>query len=205
MENAVIDRIREIGQGIEAREKIVERVLSCLGSESARLRQDEDVVRRQQQKTRAHIGRLIEVLKSLGAKGLQSVQDELSRLEREEKEQTRSLHEISKRQEPMERISEDATAFIKTWQDVGELLDAATHEERLLILRHYVEVLELHMRDSKSGTYAMRLFPEVRPDRGSNFYLPGRDPLQNNARLFRGRRFDATCFRVVSSSFLRTE
>ena len=34
--------------------------------------------------------------------------------------------------------------------------------------------------------------------------LPGRDPLQNNARLFRGNRFDATCFRVVSSGFPRT-
>ncbi len=31
--------------------------------------------------------------------------------------------------------------------------------------------------------------------------LPGRAPLRNNARFFRGRRFDATCFRVVSSSF----
>ncbi len=68
----------------------------------------------------------------------------------------------------MTRISEDAKAFIQTWQDVGELLDAATHEERLLILRHYVEVIELHPSGpkSRSGTYALRLFPEVRPDRG---------------------------------------
>ena len=42
--------------------------------------------------------------------------------------------------------------------------------------------------------------------RGTDYELalPGRDPLRNNARLFRGRRFDATCFRVVSSSFPRT-
>ena len=48
------------------------------------------------------------------------------------------------------------------------MLDAATHEERLLILRHYIEVIELHATDAKgkTGTYAMRLFPEVRPDRG---------------------------------------
>lgn len=50
--------------------------------------------------------------------------------------------------------------------DVSELLDAATHEERLQILRHYVEVIELRATDSKGGTYALRLFPEVSPDRG---------------------------------------
>ena len=99
---------------------------------------------------------------------LASVEGELQRLEREDKEIDRELAAIQKRQEPMERISEDATAFIRTWQDVGELLDAATHEERLLILRHYVEVIELHATDpkGKSGTYALRLFPEVSPDRG---------------------------------------
>lgn len=77
----------------------------------------------------------------------------------------------------MTRIAEDAKAFIRTWQDVGKLLDAATHEERLLILRHYVEVVELHSTDPKgrSGTYALRLFPEVRPDRG--FDLGDDEPL----------------------------
>jgi hypothetical protein len=105
-----------------------------------------------------------------------SVRDELRRLEREEKELRRQLVEIAKRQEPMTRISEDAKAFIRTWQDVGEILDAATHEERLLILRHYVEVIELHSTDPKgtTGTYAIRLFPEVRPDRG--FDLGNSDP-----------------------------
>ncbi|MFO1003804.1 MAG: hypothetical protein U0936_26030 [Planctomycetaceae bacterium] len=48
---------------------------------------------------------------------------------------------------------------------------AATPEERLELLRHYVEVIELHSDDpkGKTGTYAMRLFPEVRPDRGFDF------------------------------------
>ena len=60
----------------------------------------------------------------------------------------------------------------KTWEN---LLDAATHEERLL-LRHYVEVIELHSTDPKgsSGTYAIRHFPEVRTDRG--FDLGGFGP-----------------------------
>lgn len=104
----------------------------------------------------------------MGVQAFASVQTELGRLEGEEKGIRRKLADIAKRQQPMTRISEDAKAFIQTWQDVGELLDAATHEERLLILRHYVEVIELHASDPKgrTGTYALRLFPEVRPDRG---------------------------------------
>lgn len=166
LEEAILGRIRELGQIMEAREKIAQRAIECLDTESEKLRQEEEIVRRQQQKTRADIGRLIEVLKSLGAKGLQSVQEELTRLESEDKQLSRSLREISKRQEPMQRISEDSKAFIQTWQDVGELLDAATAEEKSQILRHYVEVIELHSTDTKGGTYALRLFPEVRPDRG---------------------------------------
>jgi hypothetical protein len=70
---------------------------------------------------------------------------------------------------------------------VGELLDAATHEERLLILRHYVEVIELHATDAKGGTYALRLFPEVRPDRGFDFDSSDereRDPENTNGADF---------------------
>lgn len=168
LEDAVIRRIREIGNALEAREKIVERAVACLDGEADKLDQEADVLRRQQQQTKADISRLIEVLKSLGAKALQSVQDELRRLESEEADIRRRLAQIAKRREPMERISDDAKAFVRTWGDVGELLDAATHEERLLILRHYIEVIELHETDpkNKTGTYAMRLFPEVRPDRG---------------------------------------
>jgi site-specific DNA recombinase len=168
LEDAVIGRIRVLGNATEAREKIVQRAIACLDGESVKLAKEADILRRQHQKTKADIGRLIEVLKSLGAKALASVQAELQRLEREDKDIGRELAAIEKRQEPMERISEDATAFVRTWQDVGDLLDAATHEERLLILRHYVEVIELHSTDSKgkTGTYALRLFPEVSPDRG---------------------------------------
>ena len=168
LEEAIIGRIRELGSALEAREKIVERALSCLGGESVRLAKDIDLLRRQEQKTKADIGRLLEVLKSLGASGLASVQSELSRLEKEQKEIRQQISRIEKQQEPLERITDDAQAFVKNWGDVGELLDAATHEERLLILRHYVEVVELHATDpkGKTGTYALRLFPEVRPDRG---------------------------------------
>ena len=171
LENAIIGRISEIGRLVEARDRIVQEALSCLGGEADRLRVEEELTRRRVAQIRADIGKLVEVLKSLGARGLTSVQVELERLEAEERQLKQSLSDIAKRQAPVERIGEEARAFLETWQDVGELLDAATEEERLQILQHYIEVIELGPIDAetRTGSYAMRLFPEVRPDRGFDF------------------------------------
>jgi site-specific DNA recombinase len=171
LEDALIGRIRDIGRMVEARDRIVEEALSSLGGEAARLREEEDLTRRRVAQVHADIGRLVEVLKSFGSKGLASVQAELERLESEETELKRTLADLAKRQAPVERVSDDARSFIESWQDVGELLEAATPEERLQILQHYIEVVELGPidRETRTGTYAMRLFPEVRPDRGFDF------------------------------------
>jgi len=168
LEQALITRIREIGSAVEDREKIVDHALKCLNGESARLKENEDLLRRQQQRTKADISRLIEVLKSMGAKALKSVEGELTRLEAEEISLDKQLAILEKQQAPVERVSEDAKAFLQTWADVGEVLDAATHDEQLELLRHYIEVIELKADDpkGKTGTYAMRLFPEVCSDRG---------------------------------------
>ena len=168
LESAILGRIRDISGVMETREKIVERALASLDTESVKLRQEEDVLRRQQQKTSEDISRVVEVLKNLGSKGLPSVQSELARLEREDRDLTKRLAELERRQRPLERVTDDAKSFIRNWGDIGELLDAATDEERLQLIRHYVEVVELHATDAKgrAGTYAMRLFPEVRPDHG---------------------------------------
>lgn len=108
------------------------------------------------------------MLKTLGVNAIASVQSELTRLETEERSLQQQLRSLTRQQEPLERITDDATTFIKNWSDVAELLDAATDEERMQLLRHYVEVVELHADDpeGKTGTYAMRLFPEVRPEQG---------------------------------------
>ncbi len=81
----------------------------------------------------------------------------------------KSMSEIARRQAPVERVSEDARSFLETWQDIGELLSSATPEKR--ILQHYIEMVELGRTDpeKRTGTYSMRLFPEVRPDRGFDF------------------------------------
>ncbi len=171
LENAIISRIGELGRLVEARDRIVQEAVACLDGETVRLKDEEDTTKRSLGQIRADIGRLVDVLKSLGAKGLASVRDELERLEAEEKRLESTLTQIAKRQAPVERIGRDAQAFLETWQDVGELLDAATTEERLQILQHYIEVIELGNidRETRTGTYALRLFPEVRPDRGFDF------------------------------------
>ena len=171
LENALIGRIRDLGRMVEARDRIVQEALSCLGGEAVRLREEEELTRRRVAQVRADIGRLVEVLKTLGARGLASVQAELERLETEETQLKRSLTDIATRQAPVERVSDDARAFLETWQDIGELLESATPEERMQILQHYIEVIELGLIDpqTRTGSYAMRLFPEVRPDRGFDF------------------------------------
>lgn len=178
LEDALMCRIRNIGRMVEARDRIVQEALACLGGEADRLRDEEELTRRRVAQVRADIGRLVEVLKTLGARGLASVQSELERLEAEEGELKRSLSDIARRQAPVERVGDDARSFLETWQDIGELLDAATPEERLQILQHYIEVVELGLIDpeTRTGSYAMRLFPEVRPDRGFDFGRGDRGP-----------------------------
>ncbi len=174
LEDAMIGRIRDIGRQVEARDRIVQEALACLGGEAVRLRDEEDLARRRLTQVRADIGRLVDVLKTLGARGLASVQAELERLEEEEGQIKKNLSDIARRQAPVERVSDDARSFLETWQDIGELLASATPEERMQILQHYIEVVELGQIDpeTRTGSYAMRLFPEVRPDRGFDF---GRD------------------------------
>ena len=71
------------------------------------------------------------------------MQAELEGLVAEELGLKGTLKAIAKRQAPVERIGRDTQAFLETWQDVGELLEAATPEERHQILQHYIEVIEL--------------------------------------------------------------
>lgn len=172
LENAIIGRISAIGRMVEARDRIVQEAIACLGGEADRLREEDDLSRRRLAQVRGETSKLIDVLKSLGARGLSSVQSELERLEEEEGKIKKNLTEIAKQQAPVERVTDDAKAFLETWEDIGELLQSATPEEQMQILQHYIEVIELGEmdRESRTGSYAMRLFPEVRPDRGFDFH-----------------------------------
>ncbi len=166
LEQAVIGRVQELGRVLEARERIVREAVAHLDGETGRMQNQSEVLRRQLAKNRADTGRLVEVLKSLGAKGLASVQGELERWE-QEKAALEGQLAVLRQQAPVERITDDARKFVETWEDIAEVIAAATDEERRELLQHYIEVIELRTTDPKArtGTYALRLFPEVRPDR----------------------------------------
>lgn len=97
----------------------------------------------------------------------------MERLETEESLLKQSLSDIAKRQPLVVRIGEEARALLETWQDVGELPDAATEEERLQILQHYIEVIELGPIDPH-GLLRNAAFPE--------------SPAQSGVRLRSGRK-----------------
>lgn len=126
----------------------------CVHGEADRHREEEDLHRRRLAQLHAETSKLIEVLKSLGAKGLSRVHSELERLEAEEEQVRQSLAEITKRQAPVTRVGDDAKTFLDTWQDIGELLESATPQEQMQILQHYIEVIELGAIDQSNKTGA---------------------------------------------------
>lgn len=71
----------------------------------------------------------------------------------------------------MERVTDDARSILANWQDIGDLLHSDAPEGQMQLLLHYIEVVELGPidRETRTGSYAMRLFPEVQPDRGFDF------------------------------------
>jgi DNA invertase Pin-like site-specific DNA recombinase len=134
LEHALLERLRELGTLVEAREKVVRRALVVIGIQNVLhadyhpgmpgrgIRQAQGGRRNRPPSARQGEGRwraAAEVLKTMGTKGIASVQDELVRLESEEKELQANLAEIQRRQEPMLRVSEEAKKFVQTWTDVG--------------------------------------------------------------------------------------
>jgi hypothetical protein len=117
-----------------------------------RLREEEELVRRRLAQVHADIGKLVEVLKSLGSRGLASVQAELDRLEGEERQLKDTQVQLARRQEPVEQVSDNARAFLESWQDIGELLESATPEEQMQLLQHYIEEVELGAIDRQTRT-----------------------------------------------------
>ena len=178
----------------DARDGIVQEALKVIAEESTRVHGEEEIVRKQLARIRGDISRLVGVLKTLGVSALMSVKEGLSRLEQEERRLDERLQEVSKRKDPLDTISSQARQFVETWKNVGQLPDQADAEEQRLILQHYVEVIELRATDGKgkTGTYALRLFPEVRPFthaeddskkvRGPTPDHPGRAPFVNRRR-----------------------
>ncbi len=165
LEQAVIGRVTVLGSDEAARDQVVREALRCVDGEARRLESETEHARHRLSAVQAEIQNLLGALKLLGQEGVESVQEELARLEGERSELRRQLQRLAERQSPLTQAAEAARRFIETWEGVGELLRQAEPEEQRTLLQHYVEVIELRATDAegKRGTYALRLFPEVRP------------------------------------------
>jgi ElaB/YqjD/DUF883 family membrane-anchored ribosome-binding protein len=166
LEQAVMDRIINLGTHDEDRGKVVKAAMAAVESETRKLDSDAEVIRHRLTTVQTEIANLLGVLKRLGAGAVASVQDELAKLEEERSQlQDRLQVHVEQSAPKAAGAAEAAEQFIRTWTSVGELLEQATPDERRVILQHYVEVVEITFDDpdGKMGKYALRLFPEVRP------------------------------------------
>jgi site-specific DNA recombinase len=166
LEQAVMERIISLGTRDTDRERVVKEALGDFGAEARKLGSEAEVIRHRLTAVQTEINNLVGVLKRMGQDVIASVRDELARLDEERSQLRERLQAHTEQAAPQAaEAAYAAKRFIETWSTVGELLEQATPEERRTILQHYVEVVEIRFNDSngKMGSYALRLFPEVRP------------------------------------------
>ncbi|MGC4004089.1 MAG: recombinase family protein [Pirellulales bacterium] len=164
LEVGVLNRLRQLAILPESREAIVKQAIIKFGGLEAQLQEEEATIRRQTSQLSAEKGRLLEVLKAQGAKGLASVQGELERIESQEKVLKTELKKIATRQQPLQGVAQQAAEFMQNWAGIDQLFAEANPDELHAILQHFVDVLEIHSSDSKSksGQYTLQLFPGVK-------------------------------------------
>ncbi len=165
IEQAVYERVREIGSNDHARNLIVEKTVEGLDESTRRLEVQRAAAQNRLGQVRAEMGRIIDALKQLGGLAAQKVEQELTRLAEEEVRLEQSLKTVAAGQAPLDETAELARQFLTTWKGVGDLLDQVEPDQRNQILQHYVEVIELRHIDAttKVGVYALQLLPEIRP------------------------------------------
>ena len=165
LERAVIDRIVALGMDSEDRERVVRAAIREVDGQARKLDSEAELIRRRLTAVQAEIQNLVAVLKQVGQEGLASVQEELVKLEAERAQLREQLQRLTQQEAPLSAATAAARQFIQTWEDVGHLLQQATLDEQRTILQHYVEVVEVRISDpkAKSGSYSLKLFPEVRP------------------------------------------
>ena len=164
LEDAVLERVRQIGTDENTRSVIVDKAIQGIDETAQRLQVQKSAAQNRLGQVRAEIGRLVDALKQLGSLAVVKVQEELTALAEEEQRLKQSIETLSSGQAPLDETVEMARRFLATWKGVGDLLDQVDPEQRNQILQHYVEVIELAYvdTDTKVGVYAMQLLPEIR-------------------------------------------
>lgn len=163
LEEAVIARIAQIGTSEAARGQIIAKAMAMIDSDAQSAEREALQIRTQLATVKADIARLVAVLRRMGPDAVGSVGEELTALEQERKLYEARLEQLRERAVPLDQTASLAKNFIKNWSGLGELLAAADGDQKHAIVRHFVEVIELHSNDpsGKEGTYLLRLFPEA--------------------------------------------
>ena len=194
LEEAVAARVAEIGTSDDARMQIITEALKRIDANAHAAEKESENVRNRLTTVKAEIGRLVSILKNSGSQVFESIRDEMTRLESEKRELEIKLRELPDKKTPLDQVTALAKTFIENWQGLGELLQDITGDERRTLLEQYVEVIQLTPTgdDAKTGTYAMRLFPEAIPVRRSkngatqeNTHLANQDSLLTESLLVR--------------------
>lgn len=162
IEKAVLSRLRELGSVEGARMKIIQEAMTELDSNGQHQRAEEETLRRQLNRVKSEVGQLIQVLKANGAAAFPSIQQELASLQAEEQDLSNQIGKLAEKRGVIDQCHEHAKRFLESWADIDRLFDAAEEDDLRLIIQHFVEVIELTSDgSSNTGSYALRLFPDV--------------------------------------------
>lgn len=154
LEDAVAARVAEIGTSDEARMQIVTEALKLVDSNSHEAEKESENIRHRLTTVKGQIGKLVSILKEIGATGFEGIRDEMTRLESEKRELETKLRELQRTKTPLDEVTALAKTFILNWQDVGELYPHITGDERRALLEQYVEVIQLTpASEDPRGTY----------------------------------------------------
>lgn len=165
LEQAVVNRLRQISLSAEERERVAAEAVKMIESQHGRFESEAAVLRQRLAAVQSEINSLINSLKAVGGNGAELLQTELDRLQKEQSELRQRLQILLQEAAPLSATMEKAKEFVSGWTSVAQILDAAQPDELRLLLQHFVEVIELadESADGRTGVYALRLFPEVRP------------------------------------------
>jgi len=126
---------------------------------------------------------LLGVLAKMGAEAAALVNEGLTRLKAERELLQERLKELDAIKEPHDALRESSRKFVESWTDIGELLDEADLSEQMVIVQHFVQSLELKAADAtaKTGTFVLRIFPELGPLSGDLLPPNATGPLSGGA------------------------
>ncbi len=183
LEAALFRLLRQISTCRNLREQIVASALAALGEDSQKVQEEAGLVRQRLSAVQSEINNLLGVLAKMGAEAAALVNEGLTRLKAERELLQGRLKELDAIKEPHDALRELSRKFVDSWTDIGELLDEADLSEQMVIVQHFVQSLELKAADAtaKTGTFVLRIFPELGPLSGDLLPPNANGPLSGGA------------------------